>query len=81
MNCPHGVRLDSGPPCGACVRGEPPPPSGKTFTMRMSNAEYLELQRQSRALGLNASSYLRMLLKLRHDDLVREGKLPPRRAR
>jgi hypothetical protein len=82
MNCPHGVRLDDGPPCGACVRGEPPAPRrfGRTFTMRLSDEEADMLERQSRALGLNASSYLRMLVKLRHDELARMGKLRPRKA-
>jgi hypothetical protein len=81
MNCPHGVPIDDGPACGACVRGEPPTPGARdrTFTMRMTDVEWQRLQRQSRDLGLNASSYLRMLLKLEHDRLVREGKAPPLR--
>jgi hypothetical protein len=82
MNCPHGVRVDHGPPCGACVRGEPATSRrlGRTFTMRLSDDEAVMLERQSRALGLNASSYLRMLVKLRHDELARMGKLHPRKA-
>lgn len=24
MNCPHAISIDAGPPCGACMRGEPP---------------------------------------------------------
>lgn len=81
MNCPHGVAIDGGPPCGACVRGEPPTPHGRerTFTMRLSADEWTRLQRQSRDLGLNASSYLRMLLKLEHDRLAAQGKVQPLR--
>ena len=49
----------------------------RQLNIRLSHDEWRRLQTQAKDKGLSPAEYLRMVLKLEHDRLVRTGELAP----